>query len=179
MPKPSFQLLVLLFAMQAAVLCAQNTEKPTPKFTLTISIFHPGSSEPGLPEFREIEVTETNISNEPIAEGYCWDSIGIYSTSVLYNGAPLEERDRSARGKREADAKLGIGCPKIELDSPIMPGKTRTRWLPFDVDYPLCKPGTYEITVSRESDLEHPEKSVTVKSNALTIVVPEPARCEE
>jgi hypothetical protein len=63
--------------------------------------------------------------------------------------------------------------------STINPGESGTRYLPFAVDYPLCKPGTYEITVSRESDPEHPEKSVTVQSNTLTIVVPEPATCDQ
>jgi len=38
----------------------------------------------------------------------------------------------------------------------------------------MIEPGTYEITVSRDSDLEHPEKGVTVTSNTLTFVVPEP-----
>jgi hypothetical protein len=35
-------------------------------------------------------------------------------------------------------------------------------------------PGTYEIAVTRETDRDHPEKSVTVKSNTLTVVVPQP-----
>jgi hypothetical protein len=38
----------------------------------------------------------------------------------------------------------------------------------------MTVPGTYEITVTRETDRWNPEKSVTVKSNTLTIVVPEP-----
>jgi hypothetical protein len=41
-------------------------------------------------------------------------------------------------------------------------------------EYDLTAPGTYEITVTRETDRWHPERSVTVKSNTITIVVPEP-----
>jgi hypothetical protein len=39
----------------------------------------------------------------------------------------------------------------------------------------MSVPGTYEITVTRETDRWNPEKSVTVKSNTLTIVAPEPS----
>jgi hypothetical protein len=42
----------------------------------------------------------------------------------------------------------------------------------------MSQPGTYEITVSRETDTGHPDKSVSVKSNTLTIVVPEPEAAE-
>jgi len=38
----------------------------------------------------------------------------------------------------------------------------------------MTVPGTYEITVTRETDPWNLAKSVTVKSNTLTIVVPEP-----
>ena len=38
----------------------------------------------------------------------------------------------------------------------------------------MTVPGTYEITVTRETFPWNPEKSVTVKSNTITIVVPEP-----
>jgi hypothetical protein len=47
-----------------------------------------------------------------------------------------------------------------------------TLWV--STEYDLTVPGTYEITVTRETDRWHPEKSVTVKSNTLTIVVAEP-----
>jgi hypothetical protein len=38
----------------------------------------------------------------------------------------------------------------------------------------MSDPGTYEVTVSRETDPDHPDRSVTVKSNTITITVPEP-----
>jgi hypothetical protein len=38
----------------------------------------------------------------------------------------------------------------------------------------MTKPGTYTISVSKETFPWNPEKSVTVKSNTITIVVPKP-----
>jgi len=99
---------------------------------------------------------------------------GVFSISVTYNGLPIEEKDATARKRREANAK-NERCRVMATE--FLPGESWTRYLPFDVDYPLCKPGTYEVMVSRESDLEHPERSVTIKSNILTIVVPEPEAC--
>jgi hypothetical protein len=92
----------------------------------------------------------------------------------MYNGLPLKEKDAAAHKKREENEK-SEWCKVAPQKIP--PGHSWTRYLPFDVDYPLCKPGTYEVTVSRESDPEHPEKSITVKSNTLTIVVPESEAC--
>ena len=44
--------------------------------------------------------------------------------------------------------------------------------------FDMSAPGTYEITVGRETDPEHAETSVTVRSNVLTIEVPEPGDTE-
>ena len=141
---------------------------------MTISLVQPGSHKPGDQVFRFLNVEETNTSNEPLREAGCLEDQGVLSISIVYNGSPLQERDAAARKKREASAKRGP-C-RVRSDA-IAPGKSWTRQLYFSWDYPLCKPGTYEVTVSRESDLEHPEKSVTVKSNILTIVVPESEAC--
>lgn len=163
-----------------SALSAENPENREPKFTLAISLFQPGgghSAMPGQPEFREIRVIETNTSNEPLLEAGCWERQGVFSISVIYNGVHLAERDAGARKKREEQARQ-TPCMLPASHAVINPGESWTRYLVFSADYPLCRPGTYEVTVSRESDLEHPEKSVTVKSNTLTIVVPEPAKCE-
>ena len=85
----------------------------------------------------------------------------------------MQERDETARKKREADAKLEL-CPVPTSKAVIPPGQSWTRYLNPDWDYPMTKPGIYEITVSRQTDLLHPGKSVIVKSNSLTIVVPDP-----
>lgn len=179
MRKLASYFVVLIFAIQTAAICAQNPLNRVPKFSLTIFLFQNGGAEsemPGQPIFRMIRVEETNTSNESIFEAGCLELQGLFHISVLYNGVPLEERDTATRMKREAKAKQ-TPCRALATNE-IRPGQSWTRYLGFAWDYPMCKPGTYEITVSRESNLEHPEKSVTVKSNTLTIVVPEPATCD-
>jgi len=175
MKRSMFYLLGLLTAMQTVAVCAQKPQDSGPNFSLTIYLFQPGQAEPGQPTFRKIQVDETNISNEPFTERGCLEFQGVFHISVVYNGLPLEEKDASARKKRQEDAN-NEWC-KV-MPQKILPGHSWTRYLPFDVDYPLCKPGTYEVTVSRESDPEHPEKSITVKSNTLTIIVPESEGCD-
>jgi hypothetical protein len=164
--------------MQTVILHAQATEKPEPRLSLTIFLSLGGTHTPGRPDFRELKVIETNTSNELIRYTPCPQDQGVYRVSILYNGLPLEERDAAARKKREADAKNHPwNCPELAPNG-IKPGQSWTRYMGLSWDYPMCKPGTYEITVSRESDLEHPEKSVTVKSNTVTVVVPESDACD-
>jgi hypothetical protein len=158
----------LLVAAQTAIPPALKPQEMVPTFSLTISLFQPGTAEPGQPIFRKIQVDETNVSKEPFTEHGCMEFQGVFHISVSYNGLALHEKDAAARKRREADAKKE---PCRVMDTKINPGQSWTRYPPFSVDYPLCKPGTYEVTVSRESDPEHPEGSVTVKSNTLTIVV--------
>jgi hypothetical protein len=45
-------------------------------------------------------------------------------------------------------------------------------WVSLAAKYDVSRPGTYEVTVSRETDPDHPDKSVMVKSNTLTVIVP-------
>ena len=151
----------------------QVPEKPLPRFTLAISLFLPygAPSGPGQPYIRDLKIVETNASNEQIQEAGCWESQGIFHVTVFFHGSLLKEKDQAARRERETKARAHP-CKVPLSDAVIEPGKTWTRYLPLSVDYPMTEPGTYEITVSRESDLEHPERSVTVRSNPLTVVVP-------
>jgi len=125
---------------------------------------------PGHATFRELRVDETNLSSEPLKEGPCWEFRGVYSISVTHNGYPQKERDEALRKRREAQK----ACRQTALPAVIDPGQSWTRYIrSFARDYPLDEPGTYKVTVSRESDPEHPGESVTVKSNTITIEVSE------
>jgi len=166
---PISYFLVLFFTMPTVVLRAQTTKMQEPKFSLTISMFQPGGSE--NPSFHDLRVVETNTSSEAIFEDGCLETRGIFRISILYNGRPLQERDEVARKRRDADARSGR-CRAMA--SMIDPGQSWERYVALSWDYPMTEPGTYEITVSRESDLDYPEKSVSVRSNTITIVVPQP-----
>jgi hypothetical protein len=171
MRNPVFGFFALLLTMQSVSLCAQTTQKTEPKFTLTIFDDSRPGGDGGYP-FWALGVEETNISNETIVEKGCLEFHGVFNILILHNGIPVKERDIATRKKREAEWKL-TGCKALAYNE-IRPGESWTRYLTFGWDYPLSEPGTYEITVTRETDPEHPDKSVTVRSNTITITVPEP-----
>lgn len=94
----------------------------------------------------------------------------MYNLEVLYNGVPVKETEaqKERRKKLEAgDCSHGGGSAVAELTKP---GETRQDIL----YYYTAKPGTYEITATKETFPGHLERSVTVRSNTLTIVVPSP-----
>lgn len=165
MKKQELCILALLLAMQTALIGAQTAEKPAPRFTLTIRFFHMVGTpiRPG-----KLVVTETNTSREPISEANCLEFRDVFHVSVRLDGRPLQERDAAARKKWEENAP----CRRDATGWTIQPGESATRYVGWD--YPMTEPGTYEFAVSRDSDLEHPEKGVTVPSNTLTFAVPEP-----
>ncbi|MGD0892386.1 MAG: hypothetical protein ABR923_12725 [Terracidiphilus sp.] len=165
MKKPALHFLPMLLAVQTFILGAQTVETPKPRFSLVIFYSNLGGS-----TYHDLRVVETNTSNDSIFEHGCLEFKGVFRISILYNGSPLKERDETARKKREVDARSGY-CRA--MDAIIGPGESWERYLAFGSDYPMTEPGTYEITVSRDSDLEHPEKGVTIKSNTVTVVVPE------
>jgi hypothetical protein len=156
---------VMIFAVQAIVVYAQSTEKPEPRFTLTLSMGRHGG------EFSKntqvLLVTLTNTSKEVIDEGWCLAFHGMYNLNVMYNGVPVEDTDAQKKYKKSRESGR---CSGSYAGGPTYPGKTKEEYFYFDT----TKPGTYEFTVTRETFPWNPEKSVTVKSNTLTIVVPEP-----
>jgi len=177
MKKSALYFLILIFAMQTATLCAQTPEKPKPRFTLTIS----GGADPYYKGMYYVSVIETNISNEVIREGGCLPlafRAGI-SISVVYNGVPLkmDETTPSVIHLRKHQVHP-VPCSGSISGHEAQPGGGPEGAfednLMISQYFDMSKPGTYEITVSKETFPGHPEKSITVRSNTLTIVVPEP-----
>jgi hypothetical protein len=165
MRKHGSYFLVLLFAIQTAALHSQTPEKPAPQFILTVLENHDIG-----PSFNRVTVRMANISNEVVTEPGCAESRGLYILSVLYNGVPLEEKDAAGRRRREAkDAQF---CTRELGINEVKPGESIFHWFAISSIYDVSKPGTYEVTVSRETFPDEPDKSVTVKSNTLTVVVP-------
>ncbi len=163
---------VMIFATQAFVACAQSSGKTEPQFTLTISEYH---GEFG-PAFDRIMVKETNISKEVIYDPGCQAERGWITLSVLYNGMPLQERDAARR--RYWEKHYSRHCTFGGGANGIKPGDSKEYLMSVAFKYDVSRPGTYEVTASMESDPDHRDKSVTVKSNTLTVVVPEPAAVE-
>jgi hypothetical protein len=174
MRKAASYFLIAVFATQAAGLFAQTPQKPEPQFALTISEWHEGGFPPN---YHRLRVIGTNTSNEELTVGGCEVQRGAYRISVVYDGAPLVEKNLAARHQREEDARHNICNHELGINK-IEPGGSFEHLVYISGDYDMSKPGTYEVTVSRETDPEHSEKSVTVRSNTLTIIVPEPDASE-
>ena len=175
MKRTAQNFVVMIFALQTVVLCAQVHEKATPKFTLTLS-------NGGVDAWGGyvLAVTETNISNEVIREGGCLPLAfknGVNIT-VVYNGVniKMDETKPMVLHFRKHRAQP-VPCSGSVSGHEAKPGGGPESSFEDNVDisllYDMSKPGTYEITVSKETFPHDPDKSVTVKSNTLTIVVPE------
>jgi hypothetical protein len=165
--KLTLSFLALLLALQAAVARAQTAEDSKPKFNLVLGLFVVD----GKPDLHKLRVMEFNNSKESYREDGCLEKRGFFTISILYNGKPLQERDAEARKKREEAAKA---TPCDIPTQTMRPNNGWPRYFDLTQDFPVEVPGSYEVTVSRESDLDHPEKSVTVKSNTLRFWVQEP-----
>jgi hypothetical protein len=159
-------MVVMIFAVQVFISYAQSSEKTEPQFTLTISEYH---HEFG-PALDRINVKETNISQEVIIDPGCAGERGFITSTVLYNSLPLKEKDAARRHHWEKHysefCTSGGGI--------IKPGESIQHLVSLAFKYDLSRPGTYDIFVTMESDPYHPEKSVTVKSNTITVIIPEP-----
>jgi hypothetical protein len=175
MIKLGMNLLALMLVSSAVVLYAQTSEKPAPTFALTIEE-KPLEAE-NAPDTHILLVKYTNVSNV-IQKDFCAISPVAYKLVVLRDGLPAEKRKTRNKEAEESSDPRRIKVQFTEQDDcrgarqGIDPGKVVKFPLWVSSEYNMTVPGTYEITVTRETDRWNSEKSVTVKSNTLTIVVP-------
>jgi hypothetical protein len=161
----AMHLLVLIFVSSATVLFAQTPEEQAAGFTLTLS---QSKLRYGVPKaFQVLVVSLTNISQRVIGDTTCSAFGAFYNLKVVYNGVPIEEKEEH-RIHRKAMEKGP--CSGSNPGRRANPGQS----LDDILYYETIQPGTYEFTIEREGFPGNPDKSVTVKSNTLTIVVPEP-----
>ncbi len=105
--------------------------------------------------------------------------VGI-KVAIIYNGVPLEmnETKPAVQYIRKQDKEGKGHCHGKYYLQEAQPGGgpegAFAGTLDISLLYDMSKPGTYEVTVSKETFPHDPEKSVTVKSNTITILVPEP-----
>jgi hypothetical protein len=185
MRKFGLTFLVLILAIQAITLYAQTNERPKPWFSLSIEATDPSNP----PEFytadrQVVMVTYTNISDEDSSFSCYMEQACGLDMHVLLDGAPAKETEgmRELREERHPTKPVrqvnGVPAPQwsgsVQAPHTLKPGKSVTRPLAIADYFHMSKPGTYTITVSQETDPNHPEKSVTVWSNTLTIVVEKP-----
>jgi hypothetical protein len=175
-------LLMSMFLSSVAILSAQMQGKTIPTFALAIEE-KPLEAE-NVPGTRILLVKYTNISNAVQKDG-CAVTPGEYKMVVMRDGLPAEKRKTRSENTDESQDQGKTKTYRIKvhhteadschgIDRGLNPGESVKFTLWVSSEYDMTVPGTYEITVTRETDRWNPEKSVIVKSNTLTIVVPEP-----
>jgi hypothetical protein len=169
-------LIMLMLLSSVATLFAQTPEKLAPTFALAIEQ-KPLEAE-NAPGTLILLVKYANISN--VVQQDCIADTWLYKMVVLRDGIPAERRT-TVQSKQAEESKYPADAIRIDsyevktcgrIVRGIKPGESVKFPLWVSSAYDMTVPGTYDIAVTRETDLLNPEKSVTVKSNTLTIVVP-------
>jgi hypothetical protein len=175
------RLFVLALLASAVSPLAQTPEKPAPRFALAIEE-KPLEAE-NTPGTLILLVKYTNVSDVVQKDG-CVVTPAAYSILAMHDGLPADKRKPRSEENEESSDPRRIKVNRTEADScngitrGIGPKETVKFALWVSSRYDMTVPGIYEITVTRETDQWNPEKSVTVKSNTLTIIVPEPGAAE-
>ncbi len=170
-------LMAIASPFRAKLLRSETPEKTAARFTLALS---GGEENVYERDSFALLLTETNISNEPLRTSACLPFMlePRIKIEVIYNGSPLDlDSAKPAAKMRKSIASGEARCPKYilhEAQSGGGPHGSFADILVISTLYDMSKPGRYEVTVCRESDPEHPQKSVTVRSNTIVLVVPEP-----
>jgi hypothetical protein len=177
--KIGMNLLVLMLLSSVGALFAQTPAMPVLKFALEI-VEKPLEAE-NTPGTHILLVKYTNLSDS-IQRDPCVGSPSEYKLVVLRDGMPVENRYARKKKTEETEESQHPGEIRLKLGEKrfcgvtegFKPGQIVRFPLWVSSQYDMTVPGTYDITVTRETDRWNPEKNVTIKSNTLTIVVPEP-----
>src|SRR5271166_3038876 len=178
MRKLGLKFLILTFAIPTITLCAQSVDRPKPWFSLSIEASDPSHPPTHYTADRHVVlVTYTNISDENTSYLEYGLDRGL-DMHVFLDGAPAEETDnmRALREERHPTkvSKYPSQGGSYRAPTTIKAGKGFTVPLPVGDYFDMTKPGTYKITVSKETFPYDPARSVTVWSNTIEIIVPQP-----
>lgn len=162
-------LAIVISAVVPLLAFSQAAESKDAGFTLALSRHMRSGIPPGVVVFL---VTLTNTSQKMIYENACNAFGRLYKLSVVYNGDLLDEPDgmRMAREAREHG-----DCNGSVRDRKLNPGES---W-GDTMEYQTKAPGTYEFTVEEEAFPRDQGKDVIVRSNTVTVIMPEPSSSSE
>ncbi|HTW45929.1 MAG TPA: hypothetical protein VMD58_10315 [Acidobacteriaceae bacterium] len=141
--------------------------KPEPAFTLNIEA-DPATART-YPALHRVLVTLTNVSSSILVNQFHTESLNMYNMVVLRNGIPAPETDamKALAQYRKVDRFPAIRHPFV-----LYPGQTYTTSLDVSDYYDMSQPGTYQITITRQSLPLNPAYSTLVRSNSITTTVP-------
>lgn len=142
---------------------------PSPEFVLTIQAERQ-SVEAGQPVI--ISVSRRNVTGHIIENNRTTNPMEYLTFRVTCGGEPVN-------GTAELLKMRGIGLRAGEVHtlvtSPyfakLKPGESSHDTVEISYYYDLAKPGTYAISASQETRPGSPEKSMTVRSNTITVRV--------
>jgi hypothetical protein len=154
---------LMLCAVQMGALSAQTPEKHAPPFTLELSLGHGDGTTPK--NVLVLSVKITNISDHGAIQSFCGAIGNLYRLDVKLDGVAVPEGEW-ARKVFLYRKTHGCDIPGRMLD----PGSSRTD----TVEYYSTEPGSYEFTAIQDTDPTNPVWNETVKSNTLTVTIPEP-----
>lgn len=140
-----------------------------PKFALSIE--EDKAAERITPGLHRVIVKYTNIWIGAELDYFYKEALGMYKMIVLRDGVPVAETDamRALRRYRKADDNdINPANQRVAA-----PGGSWTDALDVSDFYDMSTPGTYQVTVTRESDPWNLAYSVPVRSNTISIVVPQ------
>jgi len=157
---------------------AQKYIGPEPWFTLSISEkLLPHDYPPGT---HALDLRYTNVSNFMQQEN-CVVTVGVYQVEVLRDGVPVQKKELTKKTSAQSpdSGKTPIRVPPTgvvpcgRINEGIKPGQSVKLSLWVSAEFDMTKPGKYDIRVIRNvNPPDSPDKSVTIKSNTLTIIVP-------
>ena len=170
MRKLALYLPLTIFAAHAFGICfAQEVKKPEPTFTLSIE--EDKETTRTSPDLHRLLVQFTRVAIGVEVERFHEEAKGMYEMIVLRDGVPVPETDamRNLRAYRRVDNNPMIRHPRF-----LETGQSWTTPLDVSDYYDMSEPGTYQVTVTRESFPFPRDRaySTTVRSNTITIVVP-------
>jgi|SRR5579863_7408036 len=162
--------LILLAALHAASLHPQSKEERKAGFKLSIRARHDHHTfEQNL---IEVIVTMTNVSKRTIPISPCAAFGDLYSVLVVRDGVVLDESEssRKRRDNLERTEAFGGNCQGSDPMQRIPPGGS----LEYPLRWKAEGDGVYQFTVERKAFPKGPESAVTIRSNTVTITMPEP-----
>ena len=113
-------------------------------------------------------VKEKNVSAHEIDLGRTMDQNTWYRIEIRRNGGPVPKTEEMRRREARQKTADSMASPFFLT---LKPGEEAQFDLPISSFYEMTEPGVYEITLAREADPEHSGRTVTVKSNTISITV--------
>jgi hypothetical protein len=154
----------LVLLSLAVTLLAQTPEKRAPIFSLAIEEEQLSAQAGYRPTDHELIVKYTNISQTVQRDG-CMVTPVAYHVAVLRDGIAVDKkksRSESEGNNEENSARKRIKVTLTEADSchgvdkGLSPGESVRFPLWVSSEYDMSVPGTYEITVKRNGEVQHP-----------------------